>query len=100
MRHHSIHTTELTNAELVASFNATVYSLAQLPGNAYLQSSLLRYEAEAARRCGDEYAAAVERRAAVMMDTDECTCLPLDGGLGAATCPACKDAAQDNEIEY
>lgn len=31
---------------------------------------------------------------------EDCTCLPLDGGLGATTCPACKRTVGNNEIQY
>ena len=31
---------------------------------------------------------------------DECTCTPLDGGLGAQPCTACKRTAGKSEIEF
>lgn len=30
----------------------------------------------------------------------ECTCTPLDGGLGATTCQVCKEQAGSNPIEF
>ncbi len=38
------------------------------------------------------------RRAA---ESDEaCTCTPLDGGLGAKPCPACRATAKNNPVEF
>lgn len=60
-------------------------------GNPYEFERILRNAIHGTRVANDVMAALIE---------SECTCTPLDGGLGATTCHACKRTAGTNQIEF
>lgn len=73
-----------TNTKILSAANRS-------DGNPYEFERILRGRIHAARVANDVIAALSE---------SECTCTPLEGGLGATTCQACKRAAGNNEIEF
>lgn len=82
-----------SNERIAARFDSACLHLGTMPGNRFWTRELIAAFNAAERRGMIE--PAVEH-----ITFDECTCLPLDGGLGAQTCQACKRMAGNNEIEF